>query len=43
MMTQFIMDRQYAGKNDSGFASVSARIEATACSSVIAEVNTNCG
>ena len=43
MMTQFAMDRQYAGKNDSGSASIPAKIEVTPCSSVIAEVNASCG
>jgi len=42
-MTQFIMDRQYAGKKDSGSVSTPARTEAAPCSSVIVEVKTSYG
>ena len=42
MMTQVIIDRQYAGKNDPEFMLINARIEVAHCSRVIAEANTNC-
>ena len=42
MVTQVIIDRQYAGKNDPEFMLISVRIEVALCSSVTAEANTSC-
>ena len=42
MVTQVIIDRQYAGKNDPEFMLIIARIEVAPCSSVTTDANASC-
>lgn len=42
MVTQVIIDKQYAGKNDPEFMLIIARIEVAPCNSVATEAKASC-